>query len=123
MIFLDRFGGAIQIKVFANLATSSPSSPSTRLASSLNVAHRRPPCLCHCHSPGLIDAHTHVLLQGDVTSADYDVQLLKQSPAFRAILATRSARLGLGYGFTTIRDIETEGAGYADSENTQLQAN
>lgn len=64
--------------------------------------------------PGLIDAHTHVLLQGDVTSADYDVQLLKQSQAFRAILATRSARLGLGYGFTTIRDIETEGAGYAD---------
>lgn len=64
--------------------------------------------------PGLIDAHTHVLLQGDVTSADYDVQLLKQSQAFRAILATRSARLGLGYGFTTIRDVETEGAGYAD---------
>lgn len=69
--------------------------------------------------PGLIDAHTHVLLQGDVTSADYDVQLLKQSPAFRAILATRSARLALGYGFTTIRDIETEGAGYADVDIKQ----
>ena len=64
--------------------------------------------------PGLIDAHTHVLLQGDVTAADYDVQLLKQSQAFRAILATRSARLALSNGFTTIRDIETEGAGYAD---------
>ncbi len=64
--------------------------------------------------PGLIDAHTHVLLQGDLTSADYDVQLLKQSPAFRSILASRSVRLGLGYGFTTIRDVETEGAGYAD---------
>ena len=64
--------------------------------------------------PGLIDAHTHVLLHGDVTSADYDVQLLKESQAFRAIRATTSARLALQYGFTTIRDVETEGAGYAD---------
>jgi imidazolonepropionase-like amidohydrolase len=64
--------------------------------------------------PGLIDAHTHVLLQGDVTSADYDVQLLKQSQAFRSILATQSARRALNNGFTTIRDVETEGAGYAD---------
>ena len=30
--------------------------------------------------PGLIDTHTHVLLQGDITAADYDEQLLKQSP-------------------------------------------
>src|SRR3954471_24105592 len=29
--------------------------------------------------PGLIDAHTHVLLQGDITAADYDEQLLKES--------------------------------------------
>ncbi|HKN57473.1 MAG TPA: hypothetical protein VJV97_01380, partial [Gemmatimonadaceae bacterium] len=29
--------------------------------------------------PGLIDNHTHVLLQGDITSADYDEQLLKES--------------------------------------------
>lgn len=64
--------------------------------------------------PGLIDAHTHVLLQGDVTSADYDVQLLKQSQAMRAILATRNASRSIQNGFTTIRDIETEGAGYAD---------
>ena len=64
--------------------------------------------------PGLIDTHTHVLLQGDVTSADYDVQLLKQSQAYRAILATRNASRALQNGFTTIRDIETEGAGYAD---------
>src|SRR5437868_4183234 len=64
--------------------------------------------------PGLIDAHTHVLLQGDITVEDYDVQLLKQSQAYRAILATQSARKALEYGFTTIRDLETEGAGYAD---------
>src|SRR3954469_9176161 len=64
--------------------------------------------------PGLIDAHTHVLLQGDITAEDYDAQLLKQSQAYRAILATQSARKALEYGFTTIRDLETEGAGYAD---------
>lgn len=64
--------------------------------------------------PGLIDTHTHTLLQGDITAADYDVQLLKQSVAYRAIQATASARKMLGYGFTTIRDLETEGAGYAD---------
>src|SRR5215471_1117949 len=64
--------------------------------------------------PGLIDAHTHVLLQGDITAADYDEQLLKQSVAYRTILATRSVKRALDYGFTTIRDVETEGAGYAD---------
>jgi imidazolonepropionase-like amidohydrolase len=64
--------------------------------------------------PGLIDTHTHVLLQGDITAADYDVQLLKQSPEYRTILATVNARRALEYGFTTIRDLETEGAGYAD---------
>jgi imidazolonepropionase-like amidohydrolase len=64
--------------------------------------------------PGLIDTHTHILLQGDVTAADYDEQLLKQSPEYRTILATVNARRALDYGFTSIRDVETEGAGYAD---------
>jgi imidazolonepropionase-like amidohydrolase len=68
----------------------------------------------HTCLPGLIDTHTHVLLQGDITAADYDEQLLKQSTAYRAILGTRSVRRALDYGFTTIRDLETEGAGYAD---------
>jgi imidazolonepropionase-like amidohydrolase len=62
----------------------------------------------------LIDTHTHVLLQGDITAEDYDAQLLKQSTAYRAIQATQSARKALNYGFTTIRDLETEGAGYSD---------
>ena len=64
--------------------------------------------------PGLIDTHTHVLLQGDITATDYDEQLLKQSPEYRTILATVNARRALEYGFTSIRDVETEGAGYAD---------
>jgi len=64
--------------------------------------------------PGLIDCHTHVLLQGDITSEDYDVQLLKESIPYRTLCASRSAKIALESGFTTIRDLETEGALYAD---------
>jgi len=64
--------------------------------------------------PGFVDAHTHVLLQGDVTQEDYDAQLLKQSIPYRAILASRNAQIALGHGFTAMRDLETEGAMYAD---------
>ena len=64
--------------------------------------------------PGMIDAHTHLLLQGDVTSEEYEEQLLKQSIPYRAILAARNARIALEHGFTAIRDLETEGAMYAD---------
>jgi imidazolonepropionase-like amidohydrolase len=64
--------------------------------------------------PGFIDLHTHVLLNGDITAEDYDQQLLKQSIPYRAILGARNARIALENGFTTIRDVETEGAMYAD---------
>ena len=64
--------------------------------------------------PGFIDTHTHVLLNGDITAEDYDAQLLKQSIPYRAILAARNARIALEHGFTTMRDLETEGAMYAD---------
>jgi imidazolonepropionase-like amidohydrolase len=70
----------------------------------------------HTCLPGLIDTHTHILLQGDITAAEYDEQLLKQSPEYRTILATVNARRALEYGFTSIRDLETEGAGYADAD-------
>ncbi|MFZ3265948.1 MAG: amidohydrolase family protein [Terriglobales bacterium] len=65
--------------------------------------------------PGLIDAHTHIFLQGeDPAQGGYDIQLLKYPLAFRAARATVSARRALEQGFTTIRDMETEGAGYGD---------
>lgn len=64
--------------------------------------------------PGLIDNHTHVLLQAHPTPTDYDEQLIKESIPYRTIRATVSARIALENGFTTIRDLETEGAMYAD---------
>jgi imidazolonepropionase-like amidohydrolase len=66
--------------------------------------------------PGLIDAHTHILLQGDITAADYDDQLLKESIPYRTIRAVAAGRTALMNGFTTLRDLETEGAMYADTD-------
>ncbi|MGE5278335.1 MAG: amidohydrolase family protein [Acidobacteriota bacterium] len=65
--------------------------------------------------PGLIDSHTHIFLQGeDPAEGGYDAQLLKWGIALRAARATVSVRRALEQGFTTIRDVETEGAGYGD---------
>jgi imidazolonepropionase-like amidohydrolase len=65
--------------------------------------------------PGLIDTHTHVFLQGeDPAAGGYDVQLLKFPASYRAVRAAVSARRALEQGFTSIRDLETEGAGYGD---------
>ena len=64
--------------------------------------------------PGLIDTHTHVFLQGDATQADYEQQILKEYPAHRVARAVRALKIALDHGFTTMRDLETEGAGYDD---------
>jgi imidazolonepropionase-like amidohydrolase len=65
--------------------------------------------------PGLIESHTHLFLQGeDPAKGGYDIQLLKFYPSYRAARATVSARRALEQGFTTVRDMETEGAGYGD---------
>ena len=65
--------------------------------------------------PGLIDTHTHLFLQGeDPAQGGYDVQLLKYPASFRAARAVVAAHSALSQGFTTLRDLETEGAGYGD---------
>jgi imidazolonepropionase-like amidohydrolase len=65
--------------------------------------------------PGLIDCHTHIFLQGeDPAAGGYDVQLLKFPASLRVVRAVVAARRALEQGFTTIRDVETEGAGYGD---------
>jgi imidazolonepropionase-like amidohydrolase len=62
----------------------------------------------------MIDNHTQILLQGDITAADYDDQLLKESIPYRTIRAVAAVRTALMNGYTTMRDLETEGAMYAD---------
>jgi len=65
--------------------------------------------------PGLIDSHTHIFLQGeDPAKGGYDANILSQGLALRALRAGVAARRALEQGFTTLRDVETEGAGYGD---------
>jgi imidazolonepropionase-like amidohydrolase len=65
--------------------------------------------------PGLIDSHTHIFLQGeDPAQGGYDANILTAPLALRAARATVAVRRALEQGFTSLRDVETEGAGYGD---------
>ena len=63
--------------------------------------------------PGLIDAHSHLLLH-PYNETPWDEQVLREPLGLRVARATVHARATLLAGFTTIRDLGTEGAGYAD---------
>jgi imidazolonepropionase-like amidohydrolase len=63
--------------------------------------------------PGLIDGHSHLFLH-PYNEADWNDQVLKESVALRVARATNHARDTLLAGFTTVRDLGTEGAGDAD---------
>jgi imidazolonepropionase-like amidohydrolase len=64
--------------------------------------------------PGMIDAHTHILLQGDATAPEYNEQILQEYPGHRVARAVRALKIALEHGFTGLRDLETEGASYDD---------
>ncbi len=65
--------------------------------------------------PGLIESHTHIFLQGEnPAEGGYDANILNHPVAYRAARAAVAAKRALDQGFTTIRDLETEGAGYGD---------
>ncbi|NYE60560.1 imidazolonepropionase-like amidohydrolase [Duganella sp. 1224] len=63
--------------------------------------------------PGLMDLHSHVLLH-PYNETSWDDQVLKESVEYRTLLASRHAAATLQAGFTTLRDLGTEGALYAD---------
>jgi imidazolonepropionase-like amidohydrolase len=63
--------------------------------------------------PGLMDLHSHVLLH-PYNETTWDDQVIKEAPAYRVMMAARHAADTLQAGFTTLRDLGTEGAGYAD---------
>jgi imidazolonepropionase-like amidohydrolase len=70
--------------------------------------------------PGMIDSHTHIFLWGeDPAKGGYDANILKAGIALRAARATYACKRALEQGFTTLRDVETEGAGYGDVEIRQ----
>jgi imidazolonepropionase-like amidohydrolase len=60
--------------------------------------------------PGLMDVHTHLLADG----REYDKDLYGNSPSYRALRAVMHLRTALNHGITTIRDVCSEGAGFAD---------
>jgi imidazolonepropionase-like amidohydrolase len=64
--------------------------------------------------PGLIDCHTHLLARQAETPQGYELALLTKSQATRALEGAANARATLRAGFTTVRDVENEGSGYAD---------
>jgi imidazolonepropionase-like amidohydrolase len=64
--------------------------------------------------PGLMDLHSHLFLHPYNITA-WDDQVLKESEAFRTVRAVRHAKDTLDAGFTLLRDLGTEGAGYADA--------
>jgi imidazolonepropionase-like amidohydrolase len=66
--------------------------------------------------PGLIDVHTHLMDRSPAENFNdgYILQLAKKSEAYRALEGAYDARLTLHAGFTTVRDVESEGSGYAD---------
>jgi imidazolonepropionase-like amidohydrolase len=68
--------------------------------------------------PGLIDGHSHVLLH-PYNETSWNDQVLKESAALRVVRATTHLRDTLHAGFTTLRDLGTEGAGYADADLKQ----
>ena len=63
--------------------------------------------------PGLMDLHSHLLLH-PYNETLWDDQVLKEPAAYRTLRAGRQAEATLMAGFTTLRDLGTEGAGYAD---------
>ena len=63
--------------------------------------------------PGLMDLHSHLLLH-PYNETSWDDQVLHEAPALRTLRAGAQARATLMSGFTTLRDLGTEGAGYAD---------
>jgi len=65
--------------------------------------------------PGLIDCHTHLMARmSDDDPQGYGLSLLTKSQAFRALEGAADARITLRAGFTAVRDVESEGSGYAD---------
>lgn len=65
--------------------------------------------------PGMMDVHTHILSDG----SDYEKDLYDKSPSYRALRAAKHVNMALQRGITTVRDVCSEGAGFADIDVSQ----
>ena len=97
--------GALVVVRDGRVAAVGTDTPAPAGAKSVDLS--RYTCL-----PGLIDSHTHVLLQPEDEGEKPPVVF--KSQAFRTIQGVAAARKNLEAGFTTLRDVDSEGAGFAD---------
>jgi len=97
------------VAVQANLIVSVGEKTSTSLPTSAKIIDLPGMTLL----PGLMDIHSHLLLH-PYNETLWDDQVLKEAPDYRVLRAGKQAEATLMAGFTTLRDLGTEGAGYAD---------
>ena len=90
-------------KIMAIVEKSSPIPPGAKVLDFKNATLL----------PGLIEGHAHLFLY-PYNITDWDTQVLKETDALRTIRASVHAKNTLMAGFTSVRDLGTEGAGYAD---------
>ena len=90
-------------KIMAIVEKSSPIPPDAKVLDFKNATLL----------PGLIEGHAHLFLY-PYNITDWDTQVLKETDALRTIRASVHAKNTLMAGFTSVRDLGTEGAGYAD---------
>ena len=114
-IFLES-GKVARVEAASTAPAPPPSSPSKKSSNSVSASTETAVLDLSAYTclPGLIDAHTHLLMQGDATSVEYDEQVLRESTPYRALRAAAAGRIALENGFTTVRDLGTEGAGFTD---------
>ncbi|MEO5902848.1 MAG: amidohydrolase family protein [Gemmatimonadaceae bacterium] len=101
--------GWIVVVTGSSITYAGPESPSKIPAGSTRVAMQGTTLL-----PGLIDAHVHFFLH-PYNETPWNLQVLEEPLSLRVARATVHARNTLLAGFTTVRDLGTEGAGYADA--------
>jgi len=92
------------------IISAGPKEKITAPASSVKINYPNSTLL-----PGLIEGHSHLLLH-PYNETPWDDQVMKESDAYRVARATVHAKNTLFAGFTTVRDLGSEGAGYADVE-------
>lgn len=100
--------GWVVVVVGNKIADVGPSNKITQPRSAISISLKGTTLM-----PGMIEGHSHLLLY-PYNQTSWNDQVLKESDAYRVARATVHAKNTLMAGFTTVRDLGSEGAGYAD---------